>query len=200
LEGAVNIGSVAAGAVLLFVALGTMTPLAAYGDPIPDSTSVASQDVTAQSRKSEPFRRCISKYPPAQTADKAVAISERCELNPCAKPKADDTPVKWGPPTLDYYPWKARRDGVTGRVGLECSVDETGHARKIVVSESGGHLLDDGAKKLLADLRFKVPTDWSATGGPAQCYGVIFRLAGKPDVACFDDNRYTFDVTSIPVK
>jgi TonB family protein len=191
----------------LLGALGSLTLHAAYADPNPSNSgngpSVAPRDATAQSRTSEPVSRCISQYPPARTADEAVAISKRCGLNPCAKPKtADDTTIKWGPPTLDYYPRKANRDGVTGRVGLEYSIDETGHARNIIILESGGPLLDDGAKKLLADVRFKVPTDWSATGGPTRRwhYGVIFRLVGKPDVACFEDNRETVVLTDIPEK
>jgi TonB family protein len=199
-------GSVVTGAGLLGV-LGALTLCAAHADPIPlksgDGTSVPSQDATAQPRTSESVSRCIEHYPPARTADEAVAISKRCRLNPCYKPTApDDTTVKWGPPTLDYYPPKAKRDGVTGRVGLECSIDEKGHARNILVLESGGPLLDDGAKALLADLRFKVPIGWSATGGPTRRlrYGVIFRLAGKPDVACFEDNRQTVVVNGIPEK
>jgi TonB family protein len=118
--------------------------------------------------------------------------------------KAADTPTEGPvgklPGGRDYYPWRARRQGVTGRVGLEYSVDEGGHARNIVVLESGGALLDDGARKLLADLRFDIPPDWVATGGPAQRYrfGVIFELTGKPRVLRFEDKRRTVTITSVP--
>ena|ERR1700683_949402 len=118
--------------------------------------------------------------------------------------RAADTPAEGPvgklPGGHDYYPWRARRQGVTGRVGLEYSVDEGGHARGIVVSESGGALLDDGAKKVLADLRFDIPPDWMLTGGPAQRYrfGVIFELAGKPRVLRFEDKRRTVTITAVP--
>jgi hypothetical protein len=87
-------------------------------------------------------------------------------------------------------------------IGLECSIDESGHARNIVVLESAGPVLDDGAKKILADTHFEVPTDWSSTGGPTRRvrYGFLFRLTGKPDVACFEDERQTVVVTAIPEK
>jgi TonB family protein len=101
------------------------------------------------------------------------------------------------PSTRDYYPSKARQQGVTGRVGLECSVDEKGYARDIVILESGGQSFDDAAKRIFSDQHFHIPPDWSATGGPAKRirYGVIFQLRGKP-VAPFDDHRETVIITS----
>jgi TonB family protein len=133
----------------------------------------------------------------------AIAVtlaSPLIALGPIAKAADLATGPVWPPYTNDYYPRKAKRQGITGRVGLEYSVDEKGHARSIVVFESGGALLDDAAKKLLADMRFNIPSDWSATGGPAQRLriGVIFRLKGKPDVARFQDDRQTVVVTAIP--
>ena len=102
------------------------------------------------------------------------------------------------PSSRDYYPLEARHLGITGRVGLECSVDEQGYARNIVVSESAGSLLDNAAKELLSDQHFRIPSDWQSAGGPAKRfrYGVIFRLVGKPDVARFDDNRHIAVITS----
>jgi TonB family protein len=129
-----------------------------------------------------------------------VLASPLIALVPTAKAADPATGPVVPPFTDDYYPRKAKRQGITGRVGLECSVDEKGRVRHIVVLESGGPLLDDAAKKLFADMRFNVPPNWSATGGPAQRlrYGVIFRLAGKPDVAPFEDNRQTVVITDIP--
>jgi len=102
------------------------------------------------------------------------------------------------PSSHDYYPPKAKRQGITGRVGLECSVDARGYARKVVVLESGGPLLDEAAKNILYDAHFSIPADWSATGGPTKRfkYGVIFRLVGKPDVPQFDDHRRTVILSS----
>jgi TonB family protein len=98
----------------------------------------------------------------------------------------------------DYYPWKARLHGVTGRVGLEYSVDQAGHAHSVVVVESGGTLLDSGAVELLDDIQFKVPADWTSSGGPTRrfSYGVIFQLEGKPAVPRFEDKRQTMTITS----
>lgn len=107
----------------------------------------------------------------------------------------------WGPslaPTgRDDYPPVAEHLGLTGRVGLECSVDARGNAQDIVILESGGLVLDDAARKVFAQGHFLVPPDWSTSGGPARRfpYGVIFQLPGKPDVAHFADNRLTVVVT-----
>ena len=105
-------------------------------------------------------------------------------------------PQLW-PSTRDYYPAKAKELGVTGRVGLECSVDDRGYPRDIVILESAGPLLDDAAKTVISDQPFRVPADWSATGGPAKRfrYGVIFRIMGKPDVPLFEDKRQTAVIT-----
>ena len=130
----------------------------------------------------------------------ALVITLAVSLTPLG-PKANAEVPGWDPHNApDYYPEKAKRQGITGRVGLECSVDEKGRARNIVVLESGGPILDDGAKKMFAQLRFKLPPGWSASGGPAQrlrC-GVIFLLVGKPDVARFEDDRKTVIVTADP--
>jgi TonB family protein len=82
-------------------------------------------------------------------------------IGPAAKAAAAVTAPVRGPNTLDYYPAEAKREGISGRVGLECSVDAKGRARDIVVTESGGPILDDAAKKLLADMRFRLPHGWS---------------------------------------
>jgi TonB family protein len=103
------------------------------------------------------------------------------------------------PTSHDYYPPKAKQQGLTGRVGLGCSVNEKGYARDIVIVESGGPLFDEAAKKIFFDHHFVIPSDWSATGGPAKRfrYGVIFRLIGKPDVPPFGDNRRTVVITGV---
>jgi TonB family protein len=122
--------------------------------------------------------------------------------NPIVTDPHADPHVKWGPPTKDYYPEKARRKDITGRVGLEYSLDAQGRPKGIVLSEPSGSMLDHAAKKLLSDSRFKIPDDWSATGGPTQRYriGVIFELIGEPRVAPFEDKRPTVVVFGLPYK
>ena len=116
-------------------------------------------------------------------------------------PSRDPSDAAWGPQlrpsNRDYYPPKAKELSLTGRVGLECSVDEQGYPHDIVILESAGPLLDDAAKSVITDQRFRVPADWSATGGPAKRfrYGVIFRIAGKPDAPLFDDKRQIAIIT-----
>jgi TonB family protein len=115
----------------------------------------------------------------------------------CALQTVTSDSAAWGPSLLpssrDYYPSVAKEQGLTGRVGLECSIDGLGHARNIVVLESAGLALDDAAVRVFSDGSFLVPPDWSTKGGPAKrfSYGVIFRLKGKPDVAPFEDHRWT---------
>ena len=101
------------------------------------------------------------------------------------------------PTSGDYYPPVAKEQGLTGRVGLECSVDGLGRARNIVILESGGLVLDDAAIRLFSDQPFLIPSDWSATGGPNRRfrYGVIFQLRGKAGVAPFEDRRMTVVIT-----
>lgn len=95
------------------------------------------------------------------------------------------------PSGRDYYPALAKETGLTGRVGVEYSVDGRGYAQNIVILESGGLVLDDAARKVFSDGRFLIPPDWSATGGPEKRfrYGVIFQLRGRADVARFEDHR-----------
>jgi TonB family protein len=96
-----------------------------------------------------------------------------------------------------YYPAPARRLGLTGRVGLEYSVDANGRPSGIVVADSAGKVLDNAAKQLLSDQHFTIPADWVATGGPEKRYrlGVIFQLTNKPKVPPFEDNRQTVVIT-----
>ena len=117
-------------------------------------------------------------------------------LRPVATSDDLRAPSLW-PSSRDYYPAKAKRLGITGRVGIECSVDELGHARNIVILESADPLLNDAARDVISDQHFRMPPDWSTTGGPAKRfrYGVIFRLSGKPDVAPFEDNRQVAIIT-----
>jgi TonB family protein len=117
---------------------------------------------------------------------------------------ADGPDALGGPPPFklemahSYYPAAAKQRGLTGRVGLTCTIDAKGHAGNIVVVESAGKILDESARQLLADERFELPADWVKSGGPARTYafGVIFQLSDKPKVAAFDDDRPTIIVTA----
>lgn len=101
------------------------------------------------------------------------------------------------PTSGDYYPPVAKEQGLTGRVGLECSVDGLGRAQNIVILESGGLVLDDAAIRVFSEQSFLIPPDWSATGGPLKRfrYGIIFQLRGKANVAPFEDRRMTVVIT-----
>jgi len=109
----------------------------------------------------------------------------------------------WGPSLLpsgqDEYPAIAREQGLTGRVGLECSVDGLGHAQNVVIVESAGLVLDDAAMRMFSNGSFLIPPDWTAKGGPGRRfrYGVVFRLGGK-GAAPFEDHRMTVVITGSP--
>jgi len=121
-----------------------------------------------------------------------------------AAPPAAGPGALGGPPPFklemahSYYPAAAKQRGLTGRVGLTCTIDAQGHAKHIVVVESADKILDESARQLLADERFELPADWAKSGGPARTYafGVIFELSDKPKVASFDDDRPTILVTA----
>jgi TonB family protein len=128
--------------------------------------------------------------------------SVRAQETPTAAYEPKSLPGRAIYPHDDFYPAQARRLGITGRVCLAYSVDTKGHAQHVEVLVSGGALLDDPAKKLLANVRFQVPSDWVATGGPAKRYrqGVVFNLTNKPEVPPFEDSIPTavVTVTGIP--
>ena len=79
---------------------------------------------------------------------------------------ADST--AWGPTLLppghDYYPPLAKEQGLTGRVGLECSVDGKGQAQEAVITESGGLILDDAARIYSP----RAPSSYRSTGRPKE--------------------------------
>jgi len=100
------------------------------------------------------------------------------------------------PNTMPFYPAEAKRLGLTGRVGLECSIDMNGHAQNITISDATNSLLDKHAAALLSSGHFDLPDDWVTTGGPERRYriGVIFELTNKPSVPKFGDGRTTVTV------
>lgn len=130
-----------------------------------------------------------------------VAVAVSCSRGGLVARLAGADDAARGPSLLpsgrDYYPALAKETGLTGRVGVECSVDGRGHAQHIVILESGGLVLDDAARKVFSDGRFLIPPDWSATGAPEKRfrYGVIFQLRGKADVARFEDHRLSVVIT-----
>ena len=130
----------------------------------------------------------------------ALLLSAGCVSTGGASTKSAVVRPELTPPVGDYYPAQAKRLGLTGRVGLEYSVDTRGHAQNIVVTESAGHLLDDHAKTYLSAVHFTIPPDWSATGGPEkrQRLGIIFDLTNKPKVPRFEDDRVTVVITFNP--
>jgi TonB family protein len=97
-----------------------------------------------------------------------------------------------------YYPLQAQCLGMTGRVGLEYSLDRKGRVRDIAVAESAGSLLDDSAKKMLLDARYSLPADWAMNGDPQTRFkvAVIFELRDKPNVSRFEDNRQIVVITA----
>lgn len=138
------------------------------------------------------------------SADEATAARNAPEI--AAKAAGPATAPGFGRSSVrlsgENYPSKARREGITGRVGLECSVDARGYVHDIVVLESSGPVLDDAAKTIFSDARLLVPPDWAVTGGPTKRfrYGVIFRMVGKPEVPRFDDNRQTVVITTTSLE
>jgi TonB family protein len=131
----------------------------------------------------------------------ALAVTLSCCAGALRTLISDPEDAAWGPSLLsssrDNYPSIAKEERLTGRVGLECSVDGLGHAQNVVILESGGLVLDDAAMRIFSEGSFLIPPDWSAKGGPVKRfrYGVVFRLRGEPDVAPFEDHRITVVIT-----
>jgi TonB family protein len=99
---------------------------------------------------------------------------------------------------MPFYPAEARRLGLTGRVGLECSIDMNGHPQNITVVDPSGSLLDKHAVQLLSIGHFTLPEDWLMTGGPETRYriGITFELSNKAPVPQFLDGHRTINVKS----
>ena len=100
---------------------------------------------------------------------------------------------------LDHYPDQAKRQGLTGRVGLEYTVDNKGRRQDIVVLESGGRLFDKAAEAVVSDAHVRIPPD-PATSESGKRYrvGVIFELRGRAKVAAFEDGRETVVLIANP--
>ncbi len=79
---------------------------------------------------------------------------------------------------------------VTGRVLAAYSIRADGTSYRVAVIESGGKLLDGCVYRSLGKVRFEVPKDWAAIGGPSRRYrqGFIFEVFGREKVQPFDRN------------
>ena len=123
-----------------------------------------------------------------------AAIGALHVVDPAAAIHSDAEEVD--PKLLAKLRAEAKRLGLTGRVGLECSIDMNGHAQNITISDATNSLLDKHAAALLSSGHFDLPDDWVTTGGPERRYriGVIFELTNKPSVPKFEDGRTTFTV------
>lgn len=82
----------------------------------------------------------------------------------------------------DYYPPEKRRKGQSGRASLAYSVDANGRVVRVYALVSDDPVFEPYAAQVLADLRFKVPPDWAASGGPWRRFRiqVTFTIEGQP--------------------
>jgi TonB family protein len=92
---------------------------------------------------------------------------------------------------MDYYPPSAKRQGLTGRVGLTYTCDSNGGAHNVTVVDSAGSLLDDAAIRLVFASHCTPGNLPNSVGR----MGVIFNLTNKPQVPPFEDHRPTVIVT-----
>ena len=104
----------------------------------------------------------------------ALLISSVLFNDFCNVAHADDSTNKvWKLPSCkshpgneDYYPTRARREGIQGRVLVEFSISQRGVVADAVVTQSDPpSWFDDDARRIVRNLRCTVPDNWQSNGG-----------------------------------
>lgn len=97
----------------------------------------------------------------------------------------------------DYYPDSLRLRGVSGFVSMHYSVSATGVPARIEITKANEPAFGTAAVRFLSDWRFKVPTNWTADGGPQRRFKmrVKFLVTDVVPAAKWDPNDPLFTIT-----
>lgn len=87
-------------------------------------------------------------------------------------------------PGADSYPPVARRRGLQGRVLVEFTISPTGRVNDpptvLAAEPENAAVLQDGALMYMRAVRFAVPADWQAAGGPSRKFRFSFVFLLRP--------------------
>jgi TonB family protein len=104
--------------------------------------------------------------------------------------------VAWGRNT---YPPEAMRDTRQGRVLVAFDITPTGATRNVSILWAEDDVFREPALRMVANARFKVPDDWSATGARRRWrVGVVYRL-DVPMLSQLQSDRFAVPVEKIDV-
>lgn len=97
----------------------------------------------------------------------------------------------------DYYPPALRDRGVSGLVSLTYSVSATGVPVGIAVTKADHRAFARPAVRFLSDWRFKVPSNWTAVGGPNRRFRMRVKFLVTPIIPAekWNPNDPLFTVT-----
>jgi TonB family protein len=141
-----------------------------------------------RARKSHPW---LEKYPlyvavqghqPISVSWTQVQAPKKLEL------RLNGLPVRLHAPH-DYYPQDARKLGLAGRVELAYSVNAQGNPERITALVSDDQRFEAAAAEALRDVRFELPADWVAQGGPWRRLHlqVTFAIEGSKPLPPYED-------------
>ena len=100
----------------------------------------------------------------------------------------------------DFYPPKARRLGLEGRVLLAFDIRANGKADNVIVVSSEDPTLDPAARALLGNLKFEVANGAAASEGRPYLFGVAFCLSPSSHPTTFDAGIEKITVAGSRVK
>lgn len=89
-----------------------------------------------------------------------------------------------GSSTDDYYPDRARALGEQGVVDVEFSIDGSGAAQGVKVTNHAYRDLSDAALSMLRASGFKIPQGWEQSGASKGFFTMEFRFELTPDGSC----------------
>lgn len=100
----------------------------------------------------------------------------------------------------DYYPPAMRRKATPGRVSLAYSVGADGRVVRVFPLVSDYAAFEPYAVRMLTDMRFDVPADWEASGGPWRRFRiqVTFAIRGRQPLPVWAPGESVLLVTASP--
>jgi hypothetical protein len=113
----------------------------------------------------------------------------------------DELPLKSLGSAKEFFPASMKRQELVGRVLLAYSVNQKGQPESMLTLFSDHRDFEKGAKEMLKQMRFTVPSDWVESGGLERRYRFwfIFEIAGKPKPPQVEEKIPTMVITARPI-
>jgi hypothetical protein len=113
----------------------------------------------------------------------------------------DELPLKSLGSAKEFFPASMKRQELVGRVLLAYSVNPKGQPKSMLTLYSDHKDFEKGAKEMLKNMRFTVPSDWAESSGIERRYRFwfIFEIAGKPKPPKVEDKVPSMVITARPI-